>query len=609
MDDVLTQKNMSHKLGLVCEEGGRVVSSSGDKQEFRTGERCMLTAVPLDGYTFAGWTGDVDSGDKTICVTFDSDIFLSASFSRIPPEPVPEPEPEPGKYKLSIRCEAGGSVVSSAGDKTEFTAGERCMLTAVPEEGYVFDSWTGDVGSFDKTICVTLDSDIFLPASFSEIIPEPELVPVKYKLSVRCEDGGSVVSSAGDKTDFTAGERCMLTAVPEEGYVFDSWTGDVGSFDKTICVTLDSDIFLSASFSEIIPEPELVPGKYKLSIRCEDGGSVVSSAGDKTEFTAGERCMLTALPADGYTFSGWTGDVVSFDKNICVTLDSDVFLSASFDKIPPAPVPEPEPEPVKYKLSVRCEDGGSVVSSAGDKTEFTAGERCMLTAVPADGYTFSGWTGDVTSSEKNICVTLVSDVFLSASFDKIPPAPAPDPEPEPVKYKLSVRCESGGSVVSSAGDKTDFLSGERCMLTALPADGYTFGGWTGDVTSSEKNICVTFDSDIFLSASFDKIPPAPAPEPEPEPVKYKLSVRCEPGGVSIRSPGATPEFTAGERCMLTALPADGYTFGGWTGDVGSFDKTICVTFDSDIFLSASFDKIPPAPAPDPEPEPVKYKLS
>nr|MCR4940465.1 hypothetical protein [Treponemataceae bacterium] len=348
------------------------------------------------------------------------------------------------------------------------------------------------------------------------------------------------------------------------------------------------------------PEPEPEPVKYKLSVRCEDGGSVVSCAGDKTDFTAGERCMLTALPADGYTFGGWTGDVTSSEKNICVTFDSDIFLSASFDKIPPAPAPDPEPEPVKYKLSVRCETGGSVVSSAGDKTDFTAGERCMLTALPADGYTFGGWTGDVGSFDKTICVTFDSDIFLSASFDKIPPAPAPDPEPEPVKYKLSVRCETGGSVVSSAGDKTDFTAGERCMLTALPADGYTFGGWTGDVTSSEKNICVTLDSDIFLSASFDKIPPAPAPEPEPEPVKYKLSVRCETGGSVVSSAGAKTDFTAGERCMLTALPADGYTFGGWTGDVTSSEKNICVTLDSDIFLSASFDKIPPE---------VRYSLS
>ena len=69
---------------------------------------------------------------------------------------------------------------------------------------------------------------------------------------------------------------------------------------------------------------------------------------------------------------------MSYDRTICVTLDKDTFLSASFSRIPPEPEPEPAPEPVKYKLSVRCDEGGTVINSAGSKTEFTAGERCML---------------------------------------------------------------------------------------------------------------------------------------------------------------------------------------------------------------------------------------
>ncbi|MBO4507713.1 MAG: hypothetical protein J5747_03655, partial [Spirochaetaceae bacterium] len=269
------------------------------------------------------------------------------------------------------------------------------------------------------------------------------------------------------------------------------------------------------------------------------------------------------------------GDIKSSEKAICVTFSADIFLSASFEEIPPPepePEPLPEPDPVTYSLTVRCEDGGSIVNSAGDKTVFNEGERCMLTAVPENGYTFAGWTGDMGSFLKTICVTFDTDIFLSASFEEIPPEPLPEPEPAPVTYSLTVRCETGGSVVSSAGDKTVFNEGERCMLTAVPENGYTFAGWTGDMGSFLKTICVTFDTDIFLSASFEEIPPER---------NFLLSVDTDGNG-GVEAVPSKSVYSGGETVSVRAVPDDGFMFSCWSDGITEPERIIVMNDDTEI---------------------------
>ncbi len=48
------------------------------------------------------------------------------------------------------------------------------------------------------------------------------------------------------------------------------------------------------------------------------------------------------------------------------------------------------------------------------------------------------------------------------------------------------------------------LTGRSVKITATPAEGYTFTGWSGDVTSSDQTITVTLDGDLSLTPVFTK---------------------------------------------------------------------------------------------------------
>lgn len=150
--------------------------------------------------------------------------------------------------------------------------------------------------------------------------------------------------------------------------------------------------------------------------------------------------------------------------------------------------------------------------------------------------------------------------------------------PEAVEYKLSVICEAGGRVENSSGGKTAFLEGERCMLTALPDDGYVFAGWTGDVVSPDRNICVTFESDLFLSASFSKLPSQ---------VRYSLDLDFEGAGKVEITP-SQKDYSPGEEVFIKALADDGYMFSCWSD--GSKAASRSLVMDGDKSLSAEFKK-------------------
>jgi len=70
-------------------------------------------------------------------------------------------------------------------------------------------------------------------------------------------------------------------------------------------------------------------GSYKLAIATTGKGSVTTSPSGST-FAAGTVVTLTATPAAGSPWVGWTGDVVTSSKTISITMNKDMKVTANF---------------------------------------------------------------------------------------------------------------------------------------------------------------------------------------------------------------------------------------------------------------------------------------
>ena len=93
-----------------------------------------------------------------------------------------------------------------------------------------------------------------------------------------------------------------------------------------------------------------------------------------------------------------------------------------------------------------------------------------------------------------LTVTVMADQVLSANFVK-------------VKYGLTLSTEGEGTVAEEliSSGRVDYNSGSLVRLTATPAVGYSFTGWSGDITSISNPVEVDITSAKSITAVFDLI--------------------------------------------------------------------------------------------------------
>ena len=112
------------------------------------------------------------------------------------------------KYSLTIDIYGNGSVTLDP-DKILYTPGTNISLTAVPTPGWEFSEWGGDVSSTDNPVELTMDGDLSVVATFTQL---------EYDLLVSTVGSGSVsLNSTGPyyfgDVDIVCGFFCEVRPV------------------------------------------------------------------------------------------------------------------------------------------------------------------------------------------------------------------------------------------------------------------------------------------------------------------------------------------------------------------------------------------------------------
>lgn len=157
-----------------------------------------------------------------------------------------EYEPEITQYTLTISSTQGGSVTTPGEGTFTYDEGEVVNLAAKPDEGYLFDEWTGDANTIDDVNAVSttvmMNGNYSITADFI----------AQYVLAIDSTNGGDVTLPGEGTFTYDTGAVVDLVAEPEEGYKFVSWTGDVGTIADagaaTTSITMNSDHSITANF-------------------------------------------------------------------------------------------------------------------------------------------------------------------------------------------------------------------------------------------------------------------------------------------------------------------------------------------------------------------------
>ena len=474
------------------------------------------------------------------------------------------------------------------------------------------------------TVAVDQEVSCQFTATISASCPETEQIPVIFTMTA---DGG--LTAQGNETLKNA---CNVVFELSDSYG-DGWNGNV----------------LTVSFDD---------GSEPQDLTIESGGA----ANYTLEIGNGVHVTLT-----------WTTGSYASECSFRVSYEGDLLIYQS-SGTPSAGV--------LYEFDCNCAAAFQTftVNVASDNTEhgtvsgggeYSYGQTCTVTATPAEGYFFTGWTqdGEAVSSAATYSFVVISDMNLVAHFseglmigDGGESTSTFLPSYNYYRYTLSQQIytaeELGGAgIITSIAffnggeektrtydfylkitsknafeDETDWevVSDADKVFSGtvtMTANAWTFinldtpfayngsnlvlvaNDHTGEYTFSPHMACRVFDAEgtqsIYVCRDGNEpyVPSSPSSytgtllseknqllitKGAPSTELYEVTVSANPTDAGTVTGGG--EYTFGQTCTVTATPAEGYYFMNWTkGDeVMSTDASYTFIVSSDVLLVANF---------------------
>jgi Leucine-rich repeat (LRR) protein len=508
-----------------------------------------LSAFVTDAaWPFLRWEdGDGNPVDSapSLSVLMDADKTVNAVFTQIQ------------LWTLTMAVDGQGTTSPPEGSHV-YLDGTPVFVSATPATGWLFDHWSGDLGGADPAefaISVTMDMDRTLTAVFVE---------ADFTLTLDATGPGSIIPVAGTYY-YRAGDRVVLTAIPDPGEAFIGWKdegGNVVAEAQFFELTMNQNWVITAEFSA---------ADFTLTVETAGAG-----LGDTVPvpglygYLSGMTQLLTATPAADNFFGGWYVEVEpgkdkvfefqTFNYNYTITMDANKTASAQF-------------EPTGYTLTIAKEGEGTTDLPEGS-FRLIENANLTLTATTALPWVFVGWKdeGDViVSTSAAYEITLTQDTALTAVFEI------------PVVRTLQISVTGQGTTVPGAGAHF-YADGAPVTIDALPAAGWLFSHWDGDIGAADPNVTpldVVMDMDRNITAVFVE-------------VTWDLQLSVMGQGSTVPQEGVVHTYVDGTDVLIEAVPAAGWAFSVWEGDIGAADPSVTpltVTMDMDRNITAVFVEV------------------
>jgi uncharacterized repeat protein (TIGR02543 family) len=427
--------------------GSGTVAKVPDNATYHLGDVVTLTPTAATGWTFSGWTGDVNGANQ---ITIDGNEAVTATFTQ-------------NVYTLTVDVNGDGTVANDI--NAPYHYGNVVTLRATPATGWSFVNWTGDVNDVNSAVVTTtMTSNKTVTVNFT--------TTHNYTMEVDVNGGGSVAKNP-DQATYHPGDVVTLTATPQTGWSFVNWTGDAnsdanGSSSNPKMVTINGNTDITANFAAT---------QFTVTITTVGRGTVTKNPNQSTYTLGINNLVLTATPDTNWAFSGWSGDIDSDTNVVTISTNSNKNITATF-------VPA-----VRYTLTIGASTHGSVAKDPNEPS-YAYGDVVTLIPTANTGYSFTSWTGD-----NGADVNAGNQIIMDGNENVTPVFTAGT-------YTLTIDVNAvRGSVTPSPS--APYHYGDVVTLTPTANTGWTFSGWTGangaDVNGANK---ITMNSNKAVTANF-----------------------------------------------------------------------------------------------------------
>ena len=318
---------------------------------------------------------------------------------------------------------------------------------------------------------------------------------------------------------------------------------------------------------------QVAPITQQLTVTTDGNGSGTVTS-DPAGIDCGETCSadfghnasvtLTASATLGSSFdtaTGWNGaGTTNVQGQRVVSMTKATSVTATFTQN-------------TYTLTTTVTPEGSGSVTADPAGPYTYGQVVTITATADAGWTFTGWSGNVTQAEDgSYTVTMNGDETVTAAFTQN-------------TYALTIDKDGNGSVTGAG----TYASGTEVTITATADAGWTFTGWSGNVTQAEDgSYTVTMNGDETVTAAFTRSGGRPTGQVLTVTVAGSGTVISSPEGINCYAGTCSASFPKNTEVTLTAESAESVF---WSGDASGSETTVQVTMNADKAVTATFAEL------------------
>jgi len=402
----------------------------------------------------------------------------------------------------------------------------------------------------------------------------------------------------------------------------------------------DSDVdFLFRNPGQEIAPRDPLPGDWRLNTLAGTGGSITREP-DLLKYANGATVTITAVPAAGYVFRDWSGDVSGTTNRIVLTMTGNKTANAAFALIPIG-------KPLAHWTfdesggSIAHDNAGSydgVLSTNGASfvTNGIAGNALSITKA-GNGFVNMGDVLGLESGDFSVLAWVkmtAGDTQSSAIVSKQRAGYANG-------YVLAANRSEGPTGGYAAANKAWFYDsdfhGQEVTSTSSVNDGnwhqivgvYVAGankyiyvdGAPAEASNASRPIVANPGKLVVGGVDFDGTPggmfsgliddvqiynyalnpaevdflfghPGQAVAEHVLPVSWVVKTSVSGSGSITRDP-ELPRYPSGTNLSLTAVPGAGFAFAGWSGDVVGTNNPITLTVNSDKNATARFIDVGP----------------
>lgn len=465
----------SDGLGDAGVESGLYVANSNVK--------LYATARDQDKHTFTGWSGALSGKRNPVYLRMDGDKTIKAIFG-----------PMPAACELKVTPVTGGKIILDPPlpAKGTYAPNTKVKVTAVPDMGYRFIHWEGDLVGTEADTYLIMNGHKELSAKF--VSYKSADIATEYAGTTTDDETGLTMTASGQNiwagsdsfrytyVDHLTGDADIVAEIKEFNGTADNARAGImirqgtaaGSGYQGIFVNKDRKIISQYRIGPQTVRPYVSdPVSGPIWLKVEKRGTTVKtySSANGSSWTLRDTQTLAV-------FEG------PFTAGLAVTSGQDSkYVTTKFGSVK-------WPVVQSYPLQTEALNGTITVSPSAPS--YPAGTVVTLTYAADPGYIFTGWSGDISGNANRATVTMDTYKTVRANFRK-----------ETDRYTL-VTTAVYGTIELDSSQET-YSPGTQVTLTAKPDKGYAFTGWSGGFISTANPATVIMDGNKTITANFIRV--------------------------------------------------------------------------------------------------------